>query len=224
MRSAQPCQPTPTRAREQTLRITQRCSFGGVLSPCLASVYLHRLDRQWADRGTGVLVRYADDLLAMCRTRQEAERVLQALTAILAELGLELKHAKTRIVHLTEGGEGLDFLGFHRRWCAATPRVRGICASSPAGAHGRPCSTHAAESRRSRTAANCWYPLNRSCRTSTDSCAAGQATSAMETPPDSSTRSATTRWTASRFIGKRHKPGWGYGLKVVPASRTTGSG
>ena len=41
---------------------------GGVLSPCLANVYLHRLDRQWADRGTGVLVRYADDLLAMCRT------------------------------------------------------------------------------------------------------------------------------------------------------------
>src|SRR5919204_2312177 len=34
---------------------------GGVLSPCLANVYLHRLDRQWADRGCGVLVRYADD-------------------------------------------------------------------------------------------------------------------------------------------------------------------
>jgi group II intron reverse transcriptase/maturase len=63
---------------------------GGVLSPCLANVYLHRLDRQWADRGTGVLVRYADDLLAMCHGRREAERALQALTAILAELGLEL--------------------------------------------------------------------------------------------------------------------------------------
>jgi retron-type reverse transcriptase len=48
----------------------------------------------------------ADDLLAMCRTRQEAERALAVLTAILAELGLELKDAKTRIVHLTEGGEG----------------------------------------------------------------------------------------------------------------------
>src|SRR6516164_7176544 len=34
---------------------------GGVLSPCLANIYLHRLDRQWADRGHGVLVRYADD-------------------------------------------------------------------------------------------------------------------------------------------------------------------
>jgi RNA-directed DNA polymerase len=33
---------------------------GGVLSPVLCNVYLHRLDRQWAMRGTGVLVRYAD--------------------------------------------------------------------------------------------------------------------------------------------------------------------
>ena len=44
----------------------------------------------------------------MCQTRQEADRALSALTAILAELGLGLKQAKTRIVHLKEGGEGLD--------------------------------------------------------------------------------------------------------------------
>jgi group II intron reverse transcriptase/maturase len=70
---------------------------GGVLSPCLANVYLHRLDRQWAERGCGVLVRYADDLLALCHSRQKAEQALAALSAILAELGLELKQAKTRI-------------------------------------------------------------------------------------------------------------------------------
>ena len=75
-----------------------------------------------------MLVRYADDLLVMCRTRQEAERALAALTAILAELGLELKQAKTRIVHLREGGEGLDFLGFHHRWVRGnTPRSRHLC-------------------------------------------------------------------------------------------------
>jgi group II intron reverse transcriptase/maturase len=92
---------------------------GGVISPCLCNVYLHRLDRQWATRGHGVLVRFADDLLAMCRTRAEAEAALVALRTILAELGLELKDAKTRIVHLTEGGEGVDFLGFHHRWVRA---------------------------------------------------------------------------------------------------------
>jgi group II intron reverse transcriptase/maturase len=92
---------------------------GGVISPCLCNVYLHRLDRQWATRGHGVLVRFADDLLAMCQTREEAEAALIALREILAELGLELKDAKTRIVHLEEGGEGVDFLGFHHRWVRA---------------------------------------------------------------------------------------------------------
>ena len=50
-----------------------------------------------------------------------------ALTAILAELGLELKQAKARIAHLKKGGEGVDFLGFHHRWRAATPRSRHLC-------------------------------------------------------------------------------------------------
>jgi group II intron reverse transcriptase/maturase len=89
---------------------------GGVISPVLCNVYLHRLDRQWAQRGHGVLVRYADDLLAICKTKREAESALEAFTVILDELGLELKPAKTRIVHLREGGEGLDFLGFHHRY------------------------------------------------------------------------------------------------------------
>jgi group II intron reverse transcriptase/maturase len=98
---------------------------GGVISPCLCNVYLHRLDRQWTTRGHGVLVRFADDLLAMCRTREEAEAALAALRLILAELGLELKDAKTRIVHLEEGGEGVDFLGFHHRWVRAN-RVKHV--------------------------------------------------------------------------------------------------
>jgi group II intron reverse transcriptase/maturase len=92
---------------------------GGVLSPCLCNVYLHRLDQQWQTRGHGVLVRFADDLLVMCRTQREAEAALAAMRQILGELGLTLKDAKTRIVHLTEGGEGVDFLGFHHRWVRA---------------------------------------------------------------------------------------------------------
>jgi RNA-directed DNA polymerase len=95
---------------------------GGVISPLLANVYLHRLDRRWQAEGRGVLVRYADDLIVMCRTRQEAEAALGRLTAILADLGLEPKASKTRIVHLQEGGEGFDFLGFHHRWVRATSR------------------------------------------------------------------------------------------------------
>ena len=80
----------------------------------MCNVYLHRLDRAW-DEADGVLVRYVDDLVVMCRSRSQAERALERLTALLAGLGLEPKAAKTRIVHLEEGGGGLDFLGFHHR-------------------------------------------------------------------------------------------------------------
>ena len=80
----------------------------------MCNVYLHRLDRAWDD-GDGVLVRYADDLVVMCWSRSQAEQALERLTGLLAELGLEPKAAKTRIVHLEEGGEGFDFLGFHHR-------------------------------------------------------------------------------------------------------------
>jgi RNA-directed DNA polymerase len=88
----------------------------------LCNVYLHRLDRQWSTREHGVLARFADDLLVMCKSREQAEAALQRLRDLLAELGLEPKEAKTRIVHLEVGGEGVDFLGFHHRLVRSRPR------------------------------------------------------------------------------------------------------
>ncbi|WP_240661157.1 reverse transcriptase domain-containing protein [Streptomyces sp. WAC 01438] len=49
---------------------------GGVVSPLMANVYLHRLDRAWDARLHGVLVRYADDAVVMCATREQAEAAL----------------------------------------------------------------------------------------------------------------------------------------------------
>jgi RNA-directed DNA polymerase len=98
---------------------------GGVISPLLCNVYLNRLDRAWETRGRGVLVRYADDIVVMCASEAEAKRALAELTAILGELGLEPKAAKTRIVHLKEGGEGFDFLGFHHRLVRSRGRTGG---------------------------------------------------------------------------------------------------
>jgi RNA-directed DNA polymerase len=95
---------------------------GGVISPLLANVYLHRIDRAWDVREHGVLVRYADDALVMCGSREQAEAALARLRALLAELGLEPKQAKTRIVHLQVDGEGVDFLGFHHRLVRAQGR------------------------------------------------------------------------------------------------------
>lgn len=88
---------------------------GGVISPLLCNVYLHRMDRAWSTAEHGTLVRYADDALVMCTTREQAQAALARLIALLADLGLEPKAAKTRIVHLADGGEGFDFLGFHHR-------------------------------------------------------------------------------------------------------------
>jgi RNA-directed DNA polymerase len=96
---------------------------GGVVSPLLCNVYLNRLDRQWETSGHGVLVRYADDLVAMCSSRAEADRALERLKVLLGDLGLAPKADKTRIVHLTEKGEGFDFLGFHHRLVRARGRT-----------------------------------------------------------------------------------------------------
>ncbi|MCA1681772.1 MAG: group II intron reverse transcriptase/maturase [Actinobacteria bacterium] len=88
---------------------------GGVISPLLCNVYLHRIDRAWDTREHGVLVRFADDAVVMCKSREQAEAALARLRMLLAELGLEPKEAKTRIVRLEVGGAGFDFLGFHHR-------------------------------------------------------------------------------------------------------------
>jgi RNA-directed DNA polymerase len=86
---------------------------GGVISPLLANIYLHRLDAAWAEQGHGTLVRYADDAVILCRTQAEAEAALALVGEILAGLGLELHPDKTRIVDLRDGREGFDFLGCH---------------------------------------------------------------------------------------------------------------
>lgn len=98
----------------QVRRDTAGAAQGGVISPVMCNVYLHRLDRAWDERN-GVLCRYADDLVVMCWSRSQAEAALERLTALLAGLGLEPKAAKTRIVHLEEGGGGFDFPGFRHR-------------------------------------------------------------------------------------------------------------
>src|SRR6478672_1208417 len=51
----------------------------------------------------------------MCATREQAAAALSQLRVLVAELGLEPKAAKTRIVGLAVGGPGFDFLGFHHR-------------------------------------------------------------------------------------------------------------
>jgi RNA-directed DNA polymerase len=88
---------------------------GGVVSPLLANIYLHAFDREMARRYPGVLVRYADDFVVMCRTPTQARAALATARQVLASMGLELHPDKTRVVDLREGREGFDFLGCHFR-------------------------------------------------------------------------------------------------------------
>lgn len=86
---------------------------GGVISPLLANIYLNQLDRIWASRCSelGVLVRYADDFVAMCRTESQAKEALRRIGLVMGRLGLTLHPAKTRLVNLSRGKESFVFLG-----------------------------------------------------------------------------------------------------------------
>ena len=88
---------------------------GGVISPLLANVMLDFLDGVWERqcKPLGLLVRYADDFVVLCRTRLAAEEALRRLGIILERLRLRLHPDKTRIVGLGLGEEGFDFLGCH---------------------------------------------------------------------------------------------------------------
>jgi group II intron reverse transcriptase/maturase len=105
---------------------------GGVISPLLSNIYLHVLDRVWEDRCAhlGTLVRYADDFVVMCDTASQAEEAQRRVSTVLTRLGLELHPEKTRMVDLSRGREGFDFLGCHLRkrmsglqWVRARRRV-----------------------------------------------------------------------------------------------------
>jgi RNA-directed DNA polymerase len=97
-------------ARSETVTGTPQ---GGVISPLLANIYLHAFDRAWAEHGFGELVRYADDFVVLCDSREQAEQAQQRAAALLADLGLELHPDKTGGVDLREGRQGFDFLGCH---------------------------------------------------------------------------------------------------------------
>jgi len=84
---------------------------GGVISPLLANIYLHELDKQ-VTRLYGVrMVRYADDFVILCKTREKAERTLKQVEEMLTGLQLRLNKKKTKIVYVNM--ESFGFLGFN---------------------------------------------------------------------------------------------------------------
>ncbi|WP_434415537.1 group II intron reverse transcriptase/maturase [Nannocystis pusilla] len=86
---------------------------GGVISPLLANIYLHAFDRAWQAEAShlGLLVRYADDAVILCRSASAANGALRKMRQLLARLRLELHPDKTRIVDMRYGRGSFDFLG-----------------------------------------------------------------------------------------------------------------
>jgi group II intron reverse transcriptase/maturase len=86
---------------------------GGVISPLLSNLFLHLLDRLWEKRGLqqrigARIVRYADDIVVLCRKGSEQPKAV--LQQILLRMGLTLNEAKTQVVNAYQGK--FDFLGF----------------------------------------------------------------------------------------------------------------
>ena len=96
---------------------------GGVISPLLANIYLHRLDQALTNWGYKV-VRYADDLVVLCPSWNKAKTALGLLKQVAeGELRLTLHPEKTR---LTTFGRGFDFLGFTFRSQHRVARKRAL--------------------------------------------------------------------------------------------------
>jgi len=83
---------------------------GGVISPLLANIYLNEMDEQVTKIYGVRMVRYADDLVILCKTKEKAERTMKQVEEILTGLKLRLNKKKTKIVNMNQ--ESFGFLGF----------------------------------------------------------------------------------------------------------------
>jgi group II intron reverse transcriptase/maturase len=93
---------------------------GGVISPLLANIALDHLDWFLEEKGL-FFVRYADDIVILCKTHPEAEKALEQIQTFLAEMELEVSQEKTKICHYCEG---FNFLGFTIKHCSIRMRTK----------------------------------------------------------------------------------------------------
>lgn len=84
---------------------------GAVISPLLANIYLDPLDKAMAGSGYR-MVRYADDFVILCRSREEAESALEEVRSWVRENGLTLHPDKTQVGDCRLPGQGFEFLGY----------------------------------------------------------------------------------------------------------------
>jgi RNA-directed DNA polymerase len=96
---------------------------GAVISPLLANIYLNPLDHLLAESGYA-MVRYADDFVILCRTREAADQALALVAKWVEDNGLTLHPTKTKIVDARS--DGFDFLGYTFRGKYRWPRKKSL--------------------------------------------------------------------------------------------------
>jgi RNA-directed DNA polymerase len=103
----------------QSWRPAEGTPQGAVISPLLANLYLHDLDVLMRERAHR-MVRYADDFVVLCRSREEADAALAEVREWVQANGLSLHPDKTQVGDWRQPGQGFEFLGYRfeagRRW------------------------------------------------------------------------------------------------------------
>jgi group II intron reverse transcriptase/maturase len=97
---------------------------GGVISPLVANIYLHRLDVEVRAAGFR-LIRYADDFVVLADKRWKAEAANRLVRSILADIGLEVAEAKSGV---RTTAEGFEFLGYAFGLRRVAPRPKAVAA------------------------------------------------------------------------------------------------
>lgn len=98
---------------------------GAVISPLLANLYLHPVDVAMAMAGFE-MIRYADDLVVLCRTGEEAQEALDLLRELVMERGLTLHPEKTALVDMSVPGQSFQFLGYRFEGATRWPRKKSL--------------------------------------------------------------------------------------------------
>lgn len=126
--------PVQTKAGELFYRQGKGTPQGGVISPLLANLFLHYAMDKWLEQThpTVKYVRYADDAILHCKSKTQADYVLQNLGRRMQNCGLELHPEKTRIVYCkdyrrqgTYANVKFDFLGYSFQPRSTCPKGRG---------------------------------------------------------------------------------------------------
>jgi len=98
---------------------------GAVISPLLSNIYLHDVDKAMQSAGYE-MVRYADDFVILCQSRDEAVGAKRLVTQLVCQRGLSLHEDKTSLVDTGQAGQGFDYLGYHFENGTRWPRKKSL--------------------------------------------------------------------------------------------------